>query len=257
MPAEVSPATTYISAAIPPGCIDHYVLLMTPADLRGMTQFVLALGRVVSNISQQNTEAPIRQLKLNWFLEEVEMVSKNQPRHPLTIELASAVPHCDWLEPLQTLIRGALIDTTMPTIDRLELLLPFCHRAAQRQALMASVLPGCDEPALDRARQLGVGICLTEVIRDLNNKGSRVTKSAFADDTTAETLARLARQHFESGANSRVESRRAQGSVLLQARLYRRFLLRLENYDFDSQRAAMRPPSLLWHAWREARKLAA
>lgn len=252
------PAATYISAAIPPDSINHFVVLMTPVDLRSTVAACIALAAVIENIPRQANEPGIAQLKLNWWLEEIEMIARDKPRHPLSIELADRLSDKTWLDPLHELTSGVFADATRPVFQSLSDLLPFCHGAAERQALIAAVSPRCDEAALAQARHHGVGICLTETIRDWRSGTGRLPEDGFDGQgvsATAAQVAEIAEQHFAAVEPMPVDQRRAQRSVLLQARLYRRFLNRLCDHDYDAGKATMRPFALLWHAWREARNL--
>ncbi len=259
MPAEPGiPAATYISAAIVPNSIDHFVVLMTASELRPVVAASIALARVIENIPQQANEPQIMQLKLNWWLEEIEMTERDKPRHPLSMELADRLTDRTWLDPLHALVSGVLIDASRPVFQSLPDLLPFCHHASERQALIAAVLPQCDELALTHARHQGVGICLTETIRDWRSNVGRLPENGFDGESisaTAAQLATIADQHFAAAGPMPAEQHRRQRSVLLQARLYQRLLNRLRDNEFDAHKAAMRPLPLLWHAWCEARNL--
>jgi phytoene synthase len=252
------PAATYISAAIAPDSIDHFVVLMTSSELRPVAAPAIAMACVIENIPRQAHEPQIAQLKLHWWLEEIEMIAGDKPRHPLSIELTDRLKTRSWLEPLHALVSGVLRDAGRPVFRSLHELLPFCHQAAERQALIAAVLPECDAQALSRARRLGVGVCLTETIHDWRSRVGRLPEAGLDGQgaaATATQLADIADQHFDVCEPMPVGQRRAQRSVLLQARLYHRLLNRLRASDYDADRAAMRPITLMWHAWNEARNL--
>lgn len=257
MPAEPArPAATYISAAIENDSIDHFVVLMSPAEHRPKVETSIALTRVIENIPQRGNEPQIRQLKLNWWLEEIEMVAQGKPRHPLSIELSQSVDHQDWLQPLHGFVSHTLTDHARPMLVTLAGFLTYTHHAAERQVLIASVLPQCDELALAHARNNGVGICISESLS--NQTGSRIPENGFEDQpagTTVDKLATIAQEHFNASEPLPTSQRRAQMPVLLRARLHQQLLHRLQRNDFDPRRAATRPLLLLWQAWREARNL--
>lgn len=257
MPAESrAPVTSYIAAAVPPGSIDHVALLMTADALRPAAAAAIALGRLIATIPVQGKESEIRQIKLAWWLEEIERTGGGEPRHPLTADLAGRIAHRDWLTPLRLLVEAAMQHTTQPPVATLQQLLPYCHQAAERQSLIASVLPECDELALHNARKIGVGVCLTETIRDAGGRDARVAPDGFADGTSAVQLARLAQDHFDDIEPAPATQRQAQRSIYLQRHLYRHQLDRLRAKDYDAARSKLHPVFLLWHAWRGARKLA-
>ena len=251
MPAESPiPAASFISAAIAPNSIDHFVLMMTSRRLRPLVATSMTLGKVIGNVVAQGQESEIQKLKLNWWLEEIQMTSNGEPRHPLSIELSNALEHKRWLNPLRTLVLGTLDDVGQAPFESLVACLAFCHHTAERQALVASVLPECEEVALGNARKMGVGICLTEVIFDQPD-----TRRCSSDSIATEDLAAIARDHFADVETVPAEQRHAQLSVYLQSRLYQRLLERLQIHGYHRERATKAPFALLWQAWREARRL--
>ncbi|MDH3647863.1 MAG: squalene/phytoene synthase family protein [Gammaproteobacteria bacterium] len=259
MPAESAiPAASYVSAAIPPNSIDHFVLMMTAHDQRPVVAASLTLGKVIGNITAQVGEPEIQQLKLNWWLEEIQMIEGDRPRHPLTVDLSNTVTHKQWLAPLHALVIGTLGDVGQPPLRTLADCLNFCHNTAERQALVATVLPQCDELALTNARAMGVGISLTEAIRDLPNPDSRIPVKGLSTETGfagAAELAEIAKKHFGAVESGPREQIHAQLSVYLQSRLYERLLARLQTHDYNPDKTSMHAIASLWQAWREARRL--
>ncbi|MBT8137916.1 MAG: squalene/phytoene synthase family protein [Gammaproteobacteria bacterium] len=242
MPAEpATPAATYISAAIPPGSIDYYVALMTPARLRELTRTGIALAKVIRNVAMQPGEPQIRQLKLHWFAQEVEMVIAGTPRHPLTAELLRLCPHERWPESMRELVQAMMTEAAQPPATALQELLPAAHRAATQQALLAAVMPTSGKTSIDAAGSLGTGIALARFVRDHG-----------AGPPDVRDLPRLAHEHFSAADLS---LRHEAMPVYLQGALYRRQLRRLEAAGYNADKAALSPLALLWHSWREARKL--
>ncbi len=240
-----TPLDAYVAAAAAPGTIDYFVLLFSDAAHRAALSAGLALGKVIMNIARQDTEADIRYLKLQWWREEAGRTRNRQARHPLTAALADQSARPDWVSALQRLIDGAHNDVGVASFDSLARLLPHCHYAAERQALLVSLFDDCDDTALASARAAGVGICLSEM---LCNGDNRLPGDGFDDgtqDTTAQLTA-IAEDHF---AAMRPGTGPGQVTVGLQAGLYRQALHRVRDGS------TMHPFGTLWRAWRQARKL--
>ena len=242
--------STYVEAASPPGSIDYYLLLFSPHSLRDRLSAALALGKVITNIAVQQTEYEIRQLKLHWWLEEIERTGRGQPRHPLTCELTQQGPAQQWLPQLRTVVDASLQDLDQSRLETLKAVLPFCHRQATKQSLLAAVHPECTDNDLSNARACGVGRELTLL---LARQEPRFDGASFelAPAEAYVQLASVATQHFE--AMERTDA--SHETIWLQASLYRLWLQRLCKSNFDTDQANVGPLRLLWQAWRQARKL--
>ncbi|NNF67191.1 MAG: squalene/phytoene synthase family protein, partial [Gammaproteobacteria bacterium] len=244
------PVGSYIAAAIPADSIENYVLTMTPAEQRQVVACALTLGKVINNIFLQGNEAAIQQLKLNWWLEETELSAKDEPRHPLTRYLVSAVDHDKWLTPLRTLIRGSFEDVGRDHFATLQECLAYCHRNAEHQAILSSVLAASDDAAMSAARTMGVGVSLAGLIASsqVGGAGLLAASQTGSEDLSVKSLAKIAQDHIDAVEQTNSDARRLQLPVYLQARLYWLQLDRLRRHDFNMQKARAGSLTLLWQA---------
>lgn len=256
--AADTPVASYIEAAAPPGSIDYYVLLFADPQLRGALASALALGKVILNITAQAAEPDILRLKLAWWHDEIAATRRAAARHPLTADLSVRAPTLTWLAAAERLVGSVAATIASGPPDTLAAVLRRAHGMAERQALLSALGEHEDDQVLACARAAGVGIGLTEVLRD-----RRLPPAAFRSrhedatlDFSAADLARVADDHFEAmgpvtGPRPGIETLR------LQAAMHRALLARLQHSDFNASRAEVHPLRLLWQAWREARRLRA
>lgn len=250
-----NPVAAYVEAAAPPGSPDYYALLFTDAGQRPALSAGLALGKVIINIASQRGETDILRLKLTWWHDEVRATREGQARHPLTKYLAMREPQLRWLPALQSLIASADSVVAAGPVATLAAVLRRAHGMAERQAFLSAIAGHEDDESLGVARTAGVGIALTELLRE-----RRLPAAAFAtgDDSrneiSAPKLAAIAVEHYDA-SDLRGRPGSAAVTLVLQALLHRMFLDRLLRDRFDPRRADLNPLRMLWHAWREARRL--
>lgn len=251
MSDNATPVDDYVAAAVVPGQVDYYALLFAAGDQRERLSQGIALGKVILNIPRQQTESQIRQLKLHWWLEEIQRCEKGEPRHPLTRELSPATATTEWLRPLQRLVRGALDDVEQQPLTSLQLLLPYAHHVGERQALLATLHPSHNDDDLASARAAGVGIALTDLLAGDDPRLDPTIFDVTGAELTRAQVAEVAMTHFDAMAGEP-----AQPIIAMQASLHQQKLQRLAANHFADD-GSVHPLRLLWQAWRQGRKLRA
>lgn len=254
--AADAPVTSYVAAAAPPGSIDYFALLFSPASRREALGSALALGKVVRNIAAQEAEGDILRLKLAWWHDEVRATRAGAPRHPLTRDLAGRIQSAQWLRSLERIVDETAASLTRQRPESLEAILREAHGLAERQTLISIAGGAEDDQALATALAGGVGIGLVELLFDPGGSRSRLRADDAAPQPGAADLAAIAVDHFDAMQSS-AHSGERQSTVWLQAQLYREALERLARARYDAGAVAHRPLRLLWRAWCEARRLRA
>lgn len=181
------------------------------------------------------------------------------------------------------LIEGVLMDTYKKRYENFEELYLYCYRVASTVGLMSSEILGYrDEKALDFAEALGVGMQLTNILRDV--KEDAAMGRIYLPSDELEKFGVSERQIFENrfdenfGSMMKFQIERARAfyvegekgiallerdsrfTVLLASRIYGQILDEIEkqNYDVFARRARTTKRQKILsipRIWAEARKL--
>lgn len=267
-----------INRAAPPGSMRYFSLLYTPEDRRDA---VLALYVVDSEIRESSRIAShdVAHTRLTWWRAETDRLVNGNPQHPATRLL------CDrWrgersvFAKLHEVLAAADMDLARMTYNNLQELRAYCARSGGAlQELVASQLAAPDalhEPARATANKLGLGIRLTEMLRDLRQdaydgniylpldlleKHELKPEHLRAREVepklrgALENLRELAIHELDIPKRGAHESLRP---VFVLAALHRKLLDRIaaRNYDVATARIELGPLQKPWTAWRAARR---
>lgn len=181
------------------------------------------------------------------------------------------------------LIQGVLMDTTTKRYETFEELYVYCYRVASTVGLMSSEILGySDKIALEYAEAMGIGMQLTNILRDVKEDAEigRIyipqedlrrfnisEEQIFAGkfDENFQQMMKFqverAREYYEKGEKGiPLLEKDSRFTVLLASRIYAKILDKIENLDYNvfSARAHTNKSQKLLSIpkiWLEARKM--
>lgn len=81
----------YLAGVAQPPTADFYMLLFSPRGRREDARTLLALERLINELSVQHMEPEVRQAKLAWWAGEFARLDEGAPAHPVTIAVAEVL----------------------------------------------------------------------------------------------------------------------------------------------------------------------
>lgn len=269
-----------INRAAPPGSLRYFALLYSPEQRRDA---VLALYVIESEIreSAKSASHDVAHTRLTWWRAETDRLINGNPQHPATRVLLehSGGGDLSIFNKLHEVLAAADMDLARMTFANQQELRAYCSRSGGAiQELVASQLiaPGkLDETARAAANKLGVGIRMTEIVRDVRQDaydGNVYLPLDLLDKhelKTAHLRAREVDPKLKTALRSIRESALpeldlpARGTqtehlrpAFVLAALHRKLLDRIaaRNYDVATERIEPGPLQKPWTAWRAARK---
>jgi phytoene synthase len=154
------------------------------------------------------------------------------------------------------LIEGVLMDTTVKRYATFEELYVYCYRVASTVGLMSSEILGYSEPqALKYAEAMGIGMQLTNILRDVKEDAARgriyipqedlrafdVREEQILANRFDDNFARMmkfqvarAREYYREGERGiALLEKDSRFTVLLAARIYAKILDEIERLDYN------------------------
>lgn len=268
-----------VNRTAPPGSMRYFSLLYSPEDRR---EIVLALYVIEAEIreSAKSASHDVAHTRLTWWRAETDRLVNGNPQHPATRLLLERAPgDRSAFSKLHEVLAAADMDLARMTFSNQQELRAYCSRSGGAvQELVASQLVApetLDEAARAAANKLGVGIRLTEVVRDLRQDaydGNVYLPLELLDTHELKTEHLRAREvdpklkdALRSVRNTAIaeldlpaRGRQTQWlrPVYVLAALHRKLLDRIaaRNYDVATERIELGPLQKPWTAWRAARK---
>ena len=268
-----------VNRTAPPGSMRFFSLLYAPEERRDV---VLALYVIDTEIreSAKSASHDVAHTRLTWWRAETDRLINGNPQHPATRLLHErASGDRAVFAKLHEMLAAADMDLARMTFTNQQELRAYCSRSGGAiQELIASqlVAPGAlDESARAAANKLGVGIRMTEVVRDLRQDaydGNVYLPLDLLDQHELKTehlrarevdpkLKQALRAVRETAIGElNLPSRGAQTEhlrpVYVLAALHRKLLDRIaaRNYDVATERIELGPLQKPWTAWLAARK---
>jgi phytoene synthase len=217
---------------------------------------------------------------LTWWRAETDRLINGNPQHPATRILHErASGDRSVFSKLHEVLAAADMDLARMTFSNQQELRAYCSRSGGAiQELIAALLvqPGAlDETTRAAANKLGVGIRMTELVRDLRqdaydgnvylpldllDKHELKTEHLRAREVDPKLKDALRSFHDSARAELELPPRGAQTEALrpvfVLAALSRKLLdhIGARNYDVASQRIELGPLQKPWTAWRAARR---
>lgn len=267
-----------VNRTAPPGSMRYFSLLYSPEQRRDN---VLALYVIDTEIreSAKSGSHDVAHTRLTWWRAETDRLINGNPQHPATRLLHERTPgDRSVFAKLHEMLAAADMDLARMTFTNQQELRAYCSRSGGAlQELVASqlVAPGAlDESARAAANKLGVGIRMTEVVRDLRqdaydgnvylplellDQHSINTEHLRAREVDPKLKQALRAVRDSAIAELDLPSRSARTEplrpVYVLAALHRKLLDRIaaRNYDVATERIELGPLQKPWTAWLAAR----
>jgi phytoene synthase len=268
-----------INRTAPPGSMRYFSLLYSPEEQR---EVVLALYAIEAEIreSAKSASHDVAHTRLTWWRAETDRLLNGNPQHPATRILHErASGDRSVFSKLHEVLAAADMDLARMTFSNQQELRAYCSRSGGAiQELIALLLvrpDALDETTRAAANKLGVGIRMTELVRDLRQDaydGNVYLPLDLLDKYVLKTDDLRAREvdpKLKDALRSVRESAIAElelpprspqtahlRPIYVLAALSRKLLdhIAARNYDVASQRIELGPLQKPWTAWRAARR---
>lgn len=250
-------------------------LFLTPERRRAITA-LYAYCREIDDIVDEVSDASVASAKLAWWAEEIARLFQANPQHPVTRALQ---PHLETFEITQErllrVIEGMNMDLTQSRYLDFAGLARYCYLVAGVVGELSASIFGPTQPeTLEYARQLGLALQLTNILRDVgedarrgriylpiedlqrfNVKASDIQTGRYVDGFEAlmHFEAQRARAAYSKAwATLPQAQRRGQRPGLIMGAIYATLLNELEHEQFKvlHQRVSLTPIRKLTIAWR-------
>ena len=134
-----------------------------------------AFCREVDDIADECLDHEIASRKLNWWREEIERLFKSEPQHPVSKALHPFISHFNLSKNyFIEIIDGMEMDVKFNRYESFEQLQLYCYRVASCVGILSANIFGFkNKNTLDFAKNLGIAVQLTNIIRDLGEDARR------------------------------------------------------------------------------------
>jgi len=134
-----------------------------------------AYCREVDDIADECLDHEIASKKLNWWREEVERLFKGAPQHPVSKALHPFLSHFNLSKNyFIEIIDGMEMDVKFNRYESFEQLELYCYRVASCVGILSAHIFGfTNKDTLTFAKNLGIALQLTNIIRDLGEDARR------------------------------------------------------------------------------------
>lgn len=246
----------------------------------------------VDEIAEKNENDGVKAVE-KWKIRLEEVYESSSDREPRTAHHEQNLIFTAWRHLLKNyqipqnlpleLMQGVLMDTQVKRYDTFEELYVYCYRVASTVGLMSSEILGySNEKALKYAEAMGIGMQLTNILRDVKEdalmgriylpqeelRQFNVSEEQILANEFDENFARLikfqikrARDFYREGEMGiSLLEKDSRFTVLLASRIYAKILDEIErqNYNVFRRRAHTTKAQKLFaipKIWREARRL--
>jgi len=237
---------------------------MLPRARRRALHAIYAFCRLADDIADDVAVAGDRTELLARWREELDAAYRGDSRHPVGIALADAADRFqlpqrefdDLLHGVESDLRGDRIETW----EDLEL---YCYRVASTVGLLVVRVLGTDNPrSLEYARAMGIGVQLTNILRDVGEDAASgriylaredlvrfgVDEATLCDRQRTDGVRQLfgfyadrARKYYARAADALPEEdRRSLRPAEAMGRIYRELLDELQRRDFPCLQESVR-----------------
>ena len=153
----------------------YYSFLFLPPQRRQAITALYAFCREVDDVVDETSDASIAQTTLQWWRHEVKQMLAGSPNHPVTKALQ---PHLQTFnlrgEHLLAVIDGMEMDVKFNRYESFEQLELYCYRVASCVGILSAHIFGYkNKNTLTFAKNLGIALQLTNIIRDLGEDARR------------------------------------------------------------------------------------
>lgn len=254
----------------------YYSFLFLPRDQRTAITALYAFCREVDDVVDEGLDPVVARTKLDWWRSEIAAVFGGTPTHPVSLALAPVVKAFDLPQArFEDIIEGMRMDLDYNRYPDFATLEVYCHRVAGVVGLLSARIFGYSVPAtLDYARDLGIALQLTNIVRDVGEDVRRnriylpldeldrfgVTTDDLILFRETDEIAALLRFQVERAktfygramAALPASDRKQQRAGLVMAAIYRKLLdeVETEGARIMNRRVSLTPIVKLWTAWR-------
>lgn len=258
----------------------YYSFLTLSEARREAITALYAFCREVDDIVDTRGEAHIKQIKLDWWRQELANLYRDQPQHPITRALQAHIHDFSMAqEHFLEIIDGMEMDLQQTRYADFKALNLYCHRVAGVVGILAAEIFGFqDRQTLKYAHNLGIAFQLTNIIRDVGEDIRQdrlylplqelseygVSETDILQGRHTEAFDRLmqmqiarAEEHYQRAMQLLPEvDRYNQRAGLVMAAIYRQLLTRIEQQGRKvlQQRISLNPLHKLWIAWQTGRR---
>lgn len=254
----------------------YYSFLFLPPQRRLAITALYAFCREVDDVVDKVSDDSVAHAKLAWWRTEIQRLYAGNPGHPVTRALAPHLTSCAITQDrLQAIIDGMEMDLHQNRYLDYAGLKTYCwHVAGVVGELSAGIFGHTDERTLEYARELGLALQLTNIIRDVGDdarrgriylpinelqqfgvKAADILNSRYSDNFTA--LMRFQTQRARAAYHRALQAlpeadRRNQRPGLIMAAIYHALLDEIEDADYQvlHQHIGLTPVRKLWIAWK-------
>jgi len=254
----------------------YYSFLFLPPPQRRAITALYAFCREVDDTVDETSDPIVARRRLDWWRTEIAAVFAGEPQHPVARALQPIVrdtnlPQERFLE----IIDGMQMDLDYNRYPDFPTLEVYCYRVAGVVGLLSAEIFGYRNPAtLDYARNLGLALQLTNILRDVGEDARRnriylpldemARHGVAVDDVIlfreTDALERLLAEQIERARGYYAkawsllpqEDRRAQRAGIVMGAIYERLLgeIAAEGRRVMNERVTLTPLRKLWIAWR-------
>ena len=134
-----------------------------------------AFCREVDDIADECLDYEVGSKKLNWWRDEIERLFKNEPQHPVSKALHPFIDHYNLSKNyFIEIIDGMEMDVKFNRYESFEQLQLYCYRVASCVGILSARIFGYkNKNTLTFAKNLGIALQLTNIIRDLGEDARR------------------------------------------------------------------------------------
>lgn len=254
----------------------YYSFLFLPPQRRLAITALYAFCREVDDVVDNVSDESVAHAKLAWWRTEIQRLYSGAAEHPVARALEPHLDACGITQDkLQAIIDGMEMDLHQNRYLDYTGLKTYCwHVAGVVGELSAGIFGHTSDDTLEYARELGLALQLTNIIRDVGDdarrgriylpinelqqfgvKAADILKSRYSDNFTA--LMRFQTQRARDTYRRALQllpaaDRRNQRPGLIMAAIYYALLEEIERADYQvlHQHIGLTPVRKLWIAWK-------
>ena len=254
----------------------YYSFLFLPPPQRRAITALYAYCREVDDVVDEVSDPGVAAAKLAWWRDEIARLFAGSPQHPVTRALQPHLPaYAITRERLLQVLDGMAMDLSQSRYLDFAGLRRYCHLVAGVVGELAAGIFGASQPqTFEYARQLGLALQLTNILRDVgedarrgriylpiddlqrfNVKAVDLLDARYVDgfEPLMQFQAQRARDAYSAAwAALPAVDRRAQRPGLIMGAIYATLLTELERSRFQvlHQRVSLTPLRKFGIAWR-------
>lgn len=266
----------------------YYSFLFLPPLKQKAMRAIYAFCREVDDIVDESKDPHVAEIKLKWWIDEVNRIYKGNPIHPVGCAIKDLLPIFNFKKHIfLEIIEGMFMDLSHKGYETFSDLKLYCYKVASTVGLLSLNIFGyTNKKTVLYAKYLGVAFQLVNIIRDVGEDAKRgriyipkdelkrfkvsekdllENKNKFKNDNLAnENFKKLmdyqaARaQNFYKKALSllSIEDRPNQKCALIMSEIYFELLNKIikSNYNVLNKRISLNPIKKICLAYKSARK---